>query len=325
MFLLYNDSTDPAFNLALEEYVLTKLRKDIIILWRNNRSVIIGRNQNAVEEIDIDFIERSGITVIRRQSGGGAVFHDLGNINYTVIQPLGKEDFNNYARFTAPICSFLQSLGINAELKGRNDLLIEDMKFCGNAQAVRNGWIMHHGCILYNADFSDLAKALRPHPAKISGKGIRSVRSRVTNVADHMSEPMEAEEFLQKLYYFFLQGDPDMQEYTLTKEDIAEVDELVEKKYSKWEYNFGRSPAYKYQKSAAFPFGVVDVRVSADGAVINDVAIFGDFFGISDISELKAKLIGVRHTRAHIAEALIGINLGDYISGISQEEFLDLF
>ena len=148
MLLIKNYSTSPAFNLASEEYMLTVMNEDIISLWRNSPAVIIGRNQNAIEEINLDYVRENDITVIRRQTGGGAVFHELGNINYTVIEKYTPGDFNNYAKFTAPVRDYLQTLGVNSQLSGRNDLTVDDMKISGNAQTVKRGRIMHHGTLL---------------------------------------------------------------------------------------------------------------------------------------------------------------------------------
>ena len=324
MYLLYNDSTDPAFNLALEEYALTQLKLDIIMLWRNAPAVIIGQNQNAIAEMDLDYIRENNISVIRRQSGGGAVFHDLGNINFTVIHALGDEDFNNYGKFTAPICDFLNTLSVKAYLHGRNDLLIDGQKFSGNAQAVRGGRIMHHGTLLFNADFTALAKSLRPNPAKIQSKGITSVKSRVTNIASHLPVEMAVEDFLDKLYSFFREQE-DIEEYCLTAADRAATMALARQKYSTWEWNIGNSPPYRYNKSEYFPFGSVEVSVNAKGAVIDEIAIRGDFFGINDIAGLEAALCGVQHEKAAVQKALNNIKIEDYISGMELSQFLTLF
>lgn len=325
MELVINRSTDPAFNLALEEYALTRMEREMILLWRNAAAVIIGRNQNAVEEMDMDYIREHGITVIRRQSGGGAVFHDLGNINYTVIHKMGEDDFSNYRKFTAPICAFLQTLGVDAQLSGRNDLTIDGMKFSGNAQAVKNGRIMHHGTILFSADVAHLAGALRPRPAKIESKGVKSVRSRVTNVAGHLPAPMAVEEFFDRLADYFRRNTQGLGEYELTGQDIAAVGALVEEKYGTWEWNFGRSPAYNFEKSARFPFGIVDMRLQVRDGAIENAAIFGDFFGVQDKAALERRLRGVRHDRAAILAAVQGVDLQQYIHGITREQFLDLF
>jgi len=325
MELIINRSTNPAYNLALEEYALTKMNRDVIILWRNASAVIIGRNQNVLEEMDMNYIRDHDITVIRRQSGGGAVFHDLGNINYTVIHEMGKDDFSNYRKFTAPICDFLQSLGVNAQLQGRNDLTINDMKFSGNAQAVKNGRIMHHGTIMFHADVAHLAGALRPNKTKIESKGVKSIRSRVTNVADHLPKPMDVEEFFERLAGYFRAHTQGIQEYRLTPADIVAVEQLVTEKYGTWEWNIGRSPAYNYEKSIRFPFGIVDIRLTAEAGIIKELNIFGDFFGMQEKSALEQCLIGVRHDRASVSKAISEVDLQQYIHGISGEEFLDLF
>lgn len=324
MELIVNLTTNPAFNLALEEYILTKTEREVIMLWRNARSVIIGRNQNAAEEMDMDYIREHGIVVIRRQSGGGAVFHDLGNINYTVIHKLGDADFSNYSKFTAPICGFLQNLGVDARLEGRNDLTIKGMKFSGNAQAVKNGRIMHHGTILFDADVTRLAGALKPKQAKIESKGIKSIRSRVTNLAEHLPYAMRVEEFFERLSRYFCENTQEIAEYELTADDIAGVNKLVEEKYGTWEWNFGQSPAYNFEKSAYFTFGSVDIRLSVINGIIEQASIYGDFFGVADKSGLETKLVNTRHDRESIRAAIQGTDLQQYIHGISEEEFLDL-
>jgi len=325
MNLIINERTDPAFNLAMEEYLLTGTNLDAVMLWRNDKSVIIGKNQNALEEIDIDYVKEHGIPVIRRQSGGGAVFHDLGNINFTILGAVHGGDFSNYEKFTAPIRDFLRGLGVNAELRGRNDLVIGDMKFSGNAQAVKNGRIMHHGTILYNADFGGLTGALKPNAAKIESKGIKSVRARVTNVAAHLDSPMPAEEFFRRLCDYFLKNTKDIAEYTLTTADIEAANRLKDEKYSKWEHNFGKSPNYTYEKSVKLPSCLIDLRIYAAGGVIEDVKIFGDFFGELDINELENALKGVKHEQLEIEAVIRGFPLQKYIHGITAEEFLSLF
>jgi len=323
MRLIINRSTAPPFNLALEEYVLTKMDIDIIMLWRNEPSVIVGRNQNTMEEIDIDFVRKNDIHVIRRLSGGGAVFHDLGNINFTVIHKADDDDFSNYSKFTEPVCSFLQRLGVSASLDGRNDLVIDGAKFSGNAQAVSGGRFMHHGTILFSTDVSLLSKALKPNAAKIESKGVKSVRRRVTNVNEHLSFPLTVDEFFDKLTNFFFEHTDGA--YLLTDEDIASVHQLVKDKYGTWEWNIGHSPLYGYNKLARLPCGIVDIHLSVTDGVICEAQIFGDFFGMLEIGGLAALLIGVRHEKESVCDKLAGIDLNDYISGITMDQFLSLF
>lgn len=324
MQLIVNTSTSPPFNLALEEYFLVNRNEDVIMLWRNSSSVIIGYNQNAIEEVDVDYVKKHDIPVIRRQSGGGAVFHDLGNINFSVIHVLEAGDFSNYEKFTAPICSFLQQLGVDARLQGRNDLVIDGMKFSGNAQAVKGGRIMHHGTIMYNADVEHLTKALRPRPVKIESKGIKSIRSRVTNVADHLPTKMSADEFFSRLVRYFLTAAEGITEYRLTAADILAVNRLVEEKYGLWEWNFGRSPNYNMQKSAYLACGLVEVSLRISRGFIEDIRIYGDFFGIADKAELETALTGTVHRPDQIRSALEPFDLQNYIYGITPEQFIDL-
>ena len=324
MLLIYNTSTKPSFNLALEEYVLTRMDQEAVILWRNSQAVIVGNNQNTVEEVDLNYVREHAIAVIRRLSGGGAVFHDLGNINYTLILKMQERDFGGYEKFTAPICAYLKTLGVDAYLEGRNDLLVAGRKFSGNAQAVRKNRLMHHGCVLFSADFDELSKALQPKAEKIESKAIKSVRKRVTNLLYHLPSPMTAEEFLAGLADYFRTRAEGMVDYVLTAEDLAAVNKLTAEKYATWEWNFGASPAYNWQNSKRYPFGIVDARLDVRRGVIEDIHIFGDFFGVLDKQALEDRLRGVRHEREAVAAALRGVNLAQYIYGISLEELLEL-
>ncbi|MDR0616823.1 MAG: lipoate--protein ligase [Synergistaceae bacterium] len=323
-YLIINGDLRPQFNLALEEYALTGMDMDMIMLWRNSASVIIGCNQNAVEEIDASYVKENGIPVVRRQSGGGAVFHDLGNVNFTVINKLGGDDFNNYRKFTAPIISYLSELGVSAEFQGRNDLVIDGMKFCGNAQAVKKNRIMHHGCILYSADVSRLAGALRPKRAKIESKGVKSVRKRVTNIADHLPEPIPVEVFLSGLASYFIKNVPGILPYGLTDSDISAAEKLMREKYETWEWNFGRSPDYNMEREGRYDSGTVSVKLFVERGIIREIHIFGDFFGLLDKSALEETLTGIRHEKPSVKAALEGANIGMYMSGISASQLAEL-
>ena len=324
MYLLENNCTDPTWNLALDEYLLTRFPGEVLTLWRNGPSVIIGKNQNALEEIDLDFVRTHQIPVVRRLTGGGAVFHDLGNVNYTLVQSCGAGDFNNYAKFTRPIVDFLATLGVKAQLSGRNDLLIDGRKFSGNAQAVRNGRILHHGTLLFSADLSRLSGALRPQNLKLESKGVKSVSSRVTNLADHLGFPMGVEEFLSRLRSYFLSAVPDLLPYSLTEDDRAAVETLRMEKYATWDWNFGSSPKYTWSRAAKFPFGLVDVRLDVDRGVIRSAALYGDYFGRLDSAGLSEALVGLPHRREVLLPQLQSLPLGDYIAGITAEELLPL-
>ncbi|MCL2579429.1 MAG: lipoate--protein ligase [Oscillospiraceae bacterium] len=326
MNLIINQSHNPAFNLALEEYLLESTELDLIMLWRNSKAVIIGNNQNAVEEIDADYVREREIAVVRRQSGGGAVFHDLGNINFTIIHQNGVDDqsFGGYRAFTAPVCGYLETLGVKAEFSGRNDLVIDGKKFCGNAQALKKNRIMHHGCILFDADFTDLAGALKPKAEKIESKGIKSVRSRVTNVGTHLGSPMTPEAFMDGLADYFRANVEGIRDYALTAGDITGAQALADEKHARWEWNFGKSPPYNWENSGRYPFGGVDVRLNVKAGVIEQAHLFGDFFGMADKSELEAALCGIPHRRGALESALAQRDIGRYIQGMTRAELLDL-
>ena len=324
MFFIQNDCTDPAWNLALDEYLLTCFPGEVLTLWRNGPSVIIGKNQNALEEIDLDFVRAHQIPVVRRLTGGGAVFHDLGNINYTLIRPCEAGDFNNYAKFTRPIVDFLATLDVRAELSGRNDLLVDGLKFSGNAQAVRGERILHHGTLLFSADLSRLSGALRPPKLKLESKAVKSVSSRVTNLADHLPSPMPVGEFLARLRAYFLQAVPGLCPYTLTPADRDAVDRLRSTKYAAWDWNFGASPRYTWSRAAKFPFGLVDVRLDVEQGVIRSAAFYGDYFGRLDSDGLAAALAGLPHQREALSARLRTLPLGEYIAGSTLEDLLSL-
>lgn len=324
MLLVENNNHDPAWNLALDEYLLTQFTEEVLSLWRNGPAVIIGRNQNALEEIDLEFIRERGVPVVRRMTGGGAVFHDLGNVNFTLAQPCEAGDFSNYEKFTRPIIRFLDTLGVRAELSGRNDLLLEGMKFSGNAQTVRGGRILHHGTLLFSTDMADLSGALRPRSLKLESRGVKSVASRVTNISSHLNSPMEVEDFLSGLRSFFLRDVPGLQVYPLTERDRQAVDRLKGEKYGTWEWTFGAAPPYTWSRAVKYPFGLVDVRLDIRKGRIGQVSIFGDFFGQREVPELERALEGLPHRREELLVRARELPLEEYISGMTPEEFVEL-
>jgi lipoate-protein ligase A len=320
--LLVLKSHDPAFNLACEEYALKELKLELLMLWRNSPAIIIGKNQNALAEVDLDYTAAHSIPVIRRLSGGGAVFHDLGNINYTIINRLREDDFSNYARFTAPLRDFLKHKGLQAELNGRNDLVIDDMKFSGNAQTVSGEWILSHGCLLFSADLSRMAGALRPRPAKIKSHGVESIRSRVTNLADHLPSALSADGFFSELADWFAQSCAGT--FELCTRDLERIEQLRAEKYLAWEWNIGASPDYSYYREKRFDSGTVELGLEVQDGMIRRVGISGDFFGMADVGELESALCEVPHRREALWAALTRLDVPRYIYSVSAEELLEL-
>ncbi len=337
MKLYINTHTDPYFNLASEEYLLTHADDDIIMLWRNEPSVIIGKNQNAFAEINFDFTNENNIKVVRRLTGGGAVFHDLGNVNFTFISPSGgrlasgiREGGLDFAHFTAPIINALRSLGIDASLSGRNDIVVStedgERKVSGNAQCVVDGVTLHHGTLLFSAELSRLQGALNVDPAKLKSKGIASVRSRVANIRDLLdngTSMADAAAFVTFLSEWL------SHEFACTAEEFTgqmenDIARLVKSKYSTDAWNLHRFGSFEKKRHKRCDFGTVEVLFSVKDGIIAELAISGDFFGVRDVSELADLLRGVEYSRAAIEEKLQKIQICDYINGADSGILTDL-
>ena len=318
MLLIYNDNTNPYFNLAMEEYLLKNNTEDLFILWRNKPSVIVGKNQNTLSEINLEYVKENSIPVVRRQSGGGAVFHDLGNINFTFITN-NNNSFSDFKKFTQPIIDLLKTMGLDATFSGRNDLLIDGKKFSGNAQYNYRNKVMHHGTLLFSSQITDLSNALKVKSIKFEGKGIKSVKSRVTNISEHLDTKMSVLEFKDLIMNYMASIDSDNKLYTLSKEDIDGIEKLVEKKYNTWEWNFGNSPKYSFSNELKYPGGNVEFNLEINKGVISKIKFFGDFFGKEDIENLEILLSGVKHKEESLREVLSNININNYLLGADMD------
>ncbi|MBO7177076.1 MAG: lipoate--protein ligase [Clostridia bacterium] len=323
MFFYTSQSTDPTYNLAMEEHLLREHDGDIFFLWRNAASIIIGRNQNAYSEINVDYVQQHDIRVVRRITGGGAVFHDLGNVNFSFIAKATQDDELSFARFTAPVVDYLRSLGINAALTGRNDIEIDGKKISGNAQTRVEDRFLHHGTLLFEVGMTDLTGALQVHPLKIKSKGIASVRARVSNISEHLPEPMTVEAFMQGLVDYVRRTNESFTVCEFTQEDDEAAKKLQAEKYSQWSWNFGENPRYSLTKAAKFPAGLIEVQMNIDQEVIQDVRITGDFFAFGDVCELEQALCGVIHRPESIRLAIRDIPLKKYIGGITAEQLIE--
>ena len=323
MIFIYNKSLNPFYNMAAEEYLVKNSQDEIFMLWQNDNTIVIGRNQNTLSEINYDYVKENNINVVRRMSGGGAVFHDMGNINFTFILNSGN-DFSNYKKFTQPIIDFLKTLGADASLSGRNDLVIGDKKISGNAQYMYKNRILHHGTLLYNSEENKLASSLRVSEDKIQSKGIKSVRSRVTNIHDHITVPLTAKEFIEKLKMFMLSKGNIRGEYDLER-DNKEIQKLCDEKYATWDWNFGYSPKYSFSKKQRFQSGCVEVCMDVKtNGIIEDIKIFGDFFSKLDVKDLENIICGHKHEYGELKNLLDTVCVSDYISGITETDFLNI-
>ncbi len=324
MYIYKNRSTDSYFNLASEQYLLDTKQGSIFMLWRNDRSVIVGKNQNTYAELDLDYVTKNKIKVVRRLTGGGAVFHDIGNVNFTFIVPKEDNATLDFEKFTIPVINAIKSLGVeDICLSGRNDILINGVKISGNAQSLYKGKTLHHGTLLYSSDLSMLTGALKVDEEKIRSKGIKSVRNRVCNIKDFIKTKMETEEFMDYLEQY-ISREMNAQKVEFTTEDINAIQKLADEKYSTWEWNFGKSKEYTASKKKRYDFGSVVVDLTLDNGVIKDIKIYGDFFGSDDITDLENILHGVKMEKTNIELALSGVTVENYIMGMDKERFAEL-
>ncbi|OLS36475.1 lipoate--protein ligase [Bacillus sp. MRMR6] len=310
LFIDNKGITDPRINLAIEEYALKNLdiNETYLLFYINEPSIIIGKNQNSIEEINTDYVEKGGIHVVRRLSGGGAVYHDLGNLNFSFITKDDGESFHNFRKFTEPVVEALKKLGVNAELSGRNDLLAEGRKISGNAQFSTKGRMFSHGTLLFNSEMEHIVSALRVKKDKIESKGIKSVRSRVANISEFLSEKISIEEFRALLLNFIFEG-REIREYVLTEEDWEKIHQLSKERYQNWDWNYGKSPKFNLQHSHRFPVGQIDVRLEVNKGIIENCKIYGDFFGVGDVSEIENKLLKLRYEKNKLEEALSDVDI----------------
>lgn len=319
--------TDPRINLAIEEYILRNMdieKDDYLLFYINQPSIIIGKNQNTIEEINTDYVEANNIIVVRRLSGGGAVYHDLNNLNFSFLTKDDGNSFHNYKKFTQPVVNALANLGVNAELSGRNDILAEGRKVSGNAQYATKGRMFSHGTLMFKTDIDAVANALKVKKDKIESKGIKSVRSRVGNISDFIKEPMTVEQFRMEILKSIFGGEENIQYYELTEEDWEKINQISKERYQTWEWNYGKSPRFNIQKTNRFPSGNIDIRLEVNKGIIEEATIFGDFFGIGDVKEIEKLLVGTKYDRGHIAAALEEIDIPHYFGGVTKEEFLQL-
>ena len=324
MIYIRNNDNRPQFNLALEQYVFDSLNQfdEIFLLWINEPSIIVGKNQNTIQEINLDYIKKNNINVVRRLSGGGAVYHDYGNLNYTIISKSKETSAFNFEAFSQPVIEVLGELGVKAEFSGRNDITIDGKKFCGNAQYMKKGKVLHHGAMLFDTDLEVLGKALKVSKDKIASKGIKSVRSRVTNIKEHIKENITVEDFKQLLLEHMFKENQAIQEYKLTEEDYANINKLMEERYATWEWNFGSSPDFNIEKSNRFPSGKVETKVDVEDGMIKGIKFYGDFFGGGEISDVENKFIDIKYKEDEIEKVLDTIDIGYYFSGISKNDIM---
>ncbi|NOU65088.1 lipoate--protein ligase [Paenibacillus sp. LMG 31461] len=328
LFIDNEGITDPRINLAIEEFALRKLPagESYLLFYINEPSIIIGKNQNTLEEINPEYVKANNLHVVRRLSGGGAVYHDLGNLNFSFITQDDGNSFHNFQKFTAPVVEALHSLGVQAELTGRNDIQVGERKISGNAQFSTKGRMFSHGTLLFDSEIENVVSALRVDPDKIQSKGIKSIRSRVANIVEFLREPITMAEFRSKLLSSIFGVDAEhVPSYKLTEEDWAQIHEISEERYQNWDWNYGKSPKSTVQHAKRIEaVGRLDIRLDIEEGHLQHVKIFGDFFGAHDVAELEQMLVGTRYEESAVRERLADVELRRYFGALDKETFVAL-
>lgn len=310
-------TTDPHLNLAVEEYLFRHSEEDIFMLWQNSPTVVVGKNQNAYAEVNTEYAKEHGINIVRRITGGGAVYHDLGNLNYTFITSVEKAKALDYEYFTRPIIDALENLGLTATLSGRNDLECNGKKFSGNAQFTSNGRILHHGTLLFDTNVEEMSSALRVDKEKLEYKAVKSHKSRVTNLAPLLPNTVNVEGFIKAI-------EKQVTESLGAKHSEPpsndEINKLAERNRSReWIFSDKRYlTSYTVTRRKKYPFGIVNLEMKLDRDIIDDIVISGDFFEREPIGRLESLIKGRR------VGDLRGIDVSRYIDKMTPDELSKL-
>lgn len=323
---------DARINLAIEYYLLSEVELDepILLFYINDNAIIVGKNQNTYEEVNTDYVEKEGVTVVRRFSGGGAVYHDLGVLNFCFLTKDDGNSFRNFKKFTTPVIEGLHKMGVQgAELRGRNDLVIDDKKFSGNAMYSKKGRLTAHGTLMFDSQIDAVVGALKPKKHKLESKGIKSIRSRVTNIKPYLDDEyqyMNAKNFREKLLLNIFDANDlaGVKEYKLTDKDWEKIEEFANQYTANWKWNYGESPKFDLERSERLSVGTVEVKLNVNKGVITNLKIFGDFFGLGEISDVENKLTTIQYNAESIRKVLEEVDLKRYFGDVDIDELVEL-
>ncbi|WP_321294935.1 lipoate--protein ligase [Marinifilum fragile] len=321
-----SNSNDTYYNLACEEYLLKNYDEDFFFLYINQDSLVVGKHQNTLAEINLDRVNEENIPVVRRLSGGGTVYHDFGNLNYCLIKKGEKGKLVDFKGYSSPIIQALQKLGVNAKFEGKSDLTIDGKKFSGNASHVYKNKVMQHGTMLFSSDLKRLNQLLKVNPLKFTDRGVRSIRSRVTNISEYLSSPISISEFANKVIQEFALTYPNSKLFSFSDEDITTIENLKTDKFQTWEWNYGYSPNYKFEKICNYPFGqILEIEMQIENGIITELDISGNCIKTKDFHCFIETIKGSNHINSLIYIKLNDMNLDLYFNKLGSKELYQLF
>ena len=321
MLLIDRKETDPFFNLAAEEYVLKSFSEDVFMLWTSDASVVVGKHQAAAAEANLPYTWKANIPVIRRISGGGTVYHDRGNLNFSIVAGGEKEKLVDYARHTSGVIRGLAGLSVEAVLEGKNSLFTAGLKFSGNAAHVYKNRVLHHGTLLFDTDLQQLRKCIRPDHRHYHGRALRSVDSRITNLIDHLPAGMDMKTFREHIIRQAREDFPGIRDYRFTEADREAIGRLAKEKYAKPGWNFGYSPGYSLDKTIEINNSSVRVLLQTEKGTIGSLRFTRN--GQAFMEELAASLTGCLHHPGSIKDVLIKTNFAGLSEPAIQDQLMD--
>lgn len=306
MLCIQIENNNPHFCLAAEEYLMKNFSEDIFMLWQSENTIVVGKHQNALAEINYPFVHKHNIMVARRISGGGTVFHDAGNVNFAYIKNVNSPAEISFKRFTLPVVEALEKLGVTATLSGRSDLLIEGKKISGNAEHVFKNRVLHHGTLLFSSNLKTLGQSIKMSPGKYYGKAVQSNRSEVTNILPFLKKKWSLNDFISFLLNVQLEN-PGSSLYELNEKDNRGIQKLVDEKFKTWEWNFGYSPKYTFKNEYFFEGKKLEIELQVEKGKIVESNCSGDFFSAQEMKILNGSFQGIRHFYSDIRQKMEGI------------------
>ncbi len=330
MKFVESHSNDTYYNLSFEEYIFKNLpleEDEYVYLWINEPSIIVGTNQNVYNEINEEYVNEKNLKVARRITGGGAVYHDFGNLNFSFVTKTKGSDQIDFKKYYIPIVNALKAIGIDAELSGRNDITIDGKKCIGSSQSIYKNRVLSNGCILFDVKMSELAEALKVRKEKLEDKGVKSVKARVTNIKPYLNnEEMTAEDFKEILKQeIFKQFNEEPKEYIMNQEDLDGVKYIYNTRFSLKEWNYGRNPKTEKHIYKKLPAGGIELSYNIKHGKIDSLIIQGDFFGKGDVKDIEALLRQTKYQKQDIIDRLKDVDMTQYFGNVTKEEFAELF